>query len=83
MTAAVATPVHVRPTVRRTSPSLPTAIWLEVRKSISTRSGLALVVSGASPSDVGAIAAAGGHVLSELRPLQRGLEDVFFSLTAA
>ena len=43
----------------------------------------ALVVSGASPADVGAVAAAGGHVLSELRPLQRGLEDVFFSLTAA
>ena len=43
----------------------------------------ALVVSGASPGDVGAVAAAGGHVLSELRPLQRGLEDVFFSLTAA
>ena len=29
------------------------------------------------------IAATGGHVLCELRPLQRGLEDVFFSLTAA
>ena len=43
----------------------------------------ALVVSGADPGDVGAVAAAGGHVLSELRPLQRGLEDVFFSLTAA
>ena len=43
----------------------------------------ALVVSGAAPADVGAVAAAGGHVLSELRPLQRGLEDVFFSLTAA
>jgi ABC-2 type transport system ATP-binding protein len=43
----------------------------------------ALVVAGATPSDVGAVAAAGGHVLSELRPLQRGLEDVFFSLTAA
>jgi ABC-2 type transport system ATP-binding protein len=43
----------------------------------------ALVVSGASSTDVGAVAAAGGHVLSELRPLQRGLEDVFFSLTAA
>jgi ABC-2 type transport system ATP-binding protein len=42
-----------------------------------------LVVSGASAGDVGAVAAAGGHVLSELRPLQRGLEDVFFSLTAA
>jgi ABC-2 type transport system ATP-binding protein len=43
----------------------------------------ALVVSGASSTDVGAVAAAGGHVLTELRPLQRGLEDVFFSLTAA
>src|SRR5215212_3548090 len=30
-----------------------------------------LVVSGASPSDVGAVAAAGGHVLSELRSRQR------------
>lgn len=45
MTTAVATPVHVRPTARRTSPSLPTAIWLEVRKSLSTRSGLALVLA--------------------------------------
>jgi ABC-2 type transport system ATP-binding protein len=43
----------------------------------------ALAVSGASPSDVGTVAAAGGHVLTDLRPLQRGLEDVFFSLTAA
>src|SRR3954447_24476859 len=42
-----------------------------------------LVVAGAAPGDVGAVAAAGGHVLSELRPMQRGLEDVFFSLTAA
>ncbi len=45
MTAAVATPVPVRPVVRRTAPSLPAAIWLEVRKSFSTRSGLALVAS--------------------------------------
>jgi ABC-2 type transport system ATP-binding protein len=45
--------------------------------------GGALVVTGASPSDVGVIAATGGHVLVELGPLQRGLEDVFFSLTAA
>jgi ABC-2 type transport system ATP-binding protein len=42
-----------------------------------------LVVTGATSADVGAVAAAGGHVLSELRPLQRGLEDVFFSLTDA
>jgi ABC-2 type transport system ATP-binding protein len=43
----------------------------------------ALVVAGATPGDVGAVAAAGGHVLTDLRPLQRGLEDVFFSLTTA
>jgi ABC-2 type transport system ATP-binding protein len=51
--------------------------------SVASADDGALVVSGASPSEVGAVAAAGGHVLSELRPLQRGLEDVFFSLTAA
>jgi ABC-2 type transport system ATP-binding protein len=51
--------------------------------SVSPADDGALVVSGASPGDVGAVAAAGGHVLSELRPRQRGLEDVFFSLTAA
>jgi ABC-2 type transport system permease protein len=45
MTTAVATSVPVRPTARRTAPSLPAAIWLEVRKSLSTRSGLALVAS--------------------------------------
>ncbi|MCZ2858677.1 ABC transporter ATP-binding protein [Blastococcus sp. VKM Ac-2987] len=43
----------------------------------------ALVVAGASPAAVGAVAAAGGHVLVDLRPAQRGLEDVFFQLTAA
>jgi ABC-2 type transport system permease protein len=43
MTAAVASPV--RPLVRRTGPSLPAAVGLEVRKSLSTRSGLALVVA--------------------------------------
>jgi ABC-2 type transport system ATP-binding protein len=51
--------------------------------SVSPGEDGALVVSGATPSDVGAVAAAGGHVLSDLRPLQRGLEDVFFSLTTA
>jgi ABC-2 type transport system permease protein len=43
MTAAVLSPV--RPTARRTSPSLPSAVGLEVRKSLSTRSGLAVVVA--------------------------------------
>src|SRR5690242_20258818 len=43
MTTAVASSVTLRLTARRTGPSLPSAIWLEVRKSLSTRSGLALV----------------------------------------
>jgi ABC-2 type transport system permease protein len=45
MTAAVATSVPVRPTARRTGPSLAGAVGLEVRKSLSTRSGKALVGS--------------------------------------
>ena len=43
----------------------------------------ALVVPGADPGAVGAVAAAGGHVLTDLRPVQRGIEDLFFQLTAA
>jgi len=46
MTAAVASPVSARPAARRTGPSLPQAVGLEVRKSLSTRSGRA--VAGAS-----------------------------------
>ena len=34
-----------------------------------------------SVEQVGAVAAAGGHVLVDLRPQQRALEDLFFSLT--
>jgi hypothetical protein len=44
MTAAVATPAPARP-VGRTGPSPSGAVALEVRTSLSTRSGLALVVS--------------------------------------
>jgi ABC-2 type transport system ATP-binding protein len=43
----------------------------------------ALVVPGAEPAGVGAVAAAGGHALVDLRPVQRGLEDLFFQLTTA
>jgi ABC-2 type transport system ATP-binding protein len=42
----------------------------------------ALVIEGAEPSAVGAVAAAAGIALTDLRPLQRGLEELFFSLTA-
>lgn len=45
MTAAVATRSPARPAPRRTGPSLPKAVGLEVRKSLSTRSGLAVVVA--------------------------------------
>ena len=43
--------------------------------------GGVLVVAGADPTDVGAIAASGGHVLTDLRPVHRDLEDLFFQLT--
>ena len=43
----------------------------------------ALVVQGTEPAAVGAVAAAAGIALTDLRPLQRGLEELFFSLTAA
>jgi ABC-2 type transport system ATP-binding protein len=41
-----------------------------------------LVVPGAEPAAVGAIAASAGIALADLRPLQRGLEDLFFQLTS-
>ncbi|SOE03815.1 ABC transporter ATP-binding protein [Blastococcus haudaquaticus] len=43
----------------------------------------ALVVPGAEPPAVGAVAASAGIALSDLRPVQRGLEDLFFQLTTA
>jgi ABC-2 type transport system ATP-binding protein len=44
--------------------------------------GPVLTVAGATVEQVGRIAAAGGHVLTDLRPADRGLEDLFFQLTA-
>jgi len=43
----------------------------------------ALVVPGATPEQVGRVAASHGVVLTDLRPLEQGLEDLFFSLTTA
>ena len=54
-----------------------TAAGLEVQH----RDGDVLVVPGSSPERVGALAAAGGHVLVDLRPSEQGLEDLFFQLT--
>jgi ABC-2 type transport system ATP-binding protein len=51
--------------------------------SVEPGAGGALVVPGAEPSRVFAVAAAGGHVLTELRADERDLEDVFFQLTTA
>jgi ABC-2 type transport system ATP-binding protein len=42
-----------------------------------------LVVPGARPERIGALAAAGGHALIDLRPAEQGLEDLFFQLTDA
>jgi ABC-2 type transport system ATP-binding protein len=69
--------------VRSTDPAALASDLVARGFAVSPGEGGALVVSGVTPTDVGVIAATGGHVLSELRPLQRGLEDVFFSLTAA
>ena len=74
MTAAVATPVPVpaRPAVRRTGPSLAGSVGLEMRKSLSTRSGLAVAGSALllAPAAV-AIAAgtASEHLDNVLGPL--------------
>ena len=47
-----------------------------------TADGPELSVAGATVEQVGRIAAAGGHVLTDLRAADRGLEDLFFQLTA-
>jgi len=47
-----------------------------------TADGPELTVAGATAEQVSRIAAAGGHVLTDLRPADRGIEDLFFQLTA-
>ncbi len=42
-----------------------------------------LRVAGATPEQIGVIAARNNRVLVDLRPSQRGLEELFFHLTAA
>src|SRR3954465_3847029 len=59
MTAAIASPVSVRPTARRPGPPLPRAVGLEVRKSLSTRSGLAVAVAAALLAPAAVAIAAG------------------------
>ena len=66
MTAAVVS--SARPAVRRTGQSLPGQAWLEVRKSLSTRSGLALVVASAllAPVVMAIVAAASTEPLDSV-----------------
>ena len=42
-----------------------------------------ITVANATPEDVGSLAASRGHVLTDLRPVESGLEELFFQLTAA
>ncbi|MGY1741477.1 MULTISPECIES: ATP-binding cassette domain-containing protein [unclassified Blastococcus] len=69
-------------TVRAADPAALAAALTAAGFHVQHGDGGALVVPGADPAAVGAVAAAGGHVLVELRPAERALEDLFFSLTA-
>ena len=70
-------------TVRAADPVAFTRALEEAGFHVQQGAGGALLVPGTDPSRVGAVAAAGGHVLVDLRPQQRALEDLFFSLTTA
>jgi ABC-2 type transport system ATP-binding protein len=48
---------------------------------VQTQPDGALVVPGATTERIGRLAAALGLVITDLRPLEQGLEDLFFSLT--
>jgi ABC-2 type transport system ATP-binding protein len=69
--------------VRAADPVAFTQALEEAGFPVQQGAGGALLVPGTDPSRVGAVAAAGGHVLVDLRPQQRALEDLFFSLTTA
>ena len=68
-------------TVRATDPASLAADLSAAGYPVEPRPDGALLVTGADPSRVFAVAAAGGHVLTELRANERGLEDLFFQLT--
>src|SRR5829696_7814142 len=67
--------------VRAADPAAFAAALTGAGLEVQHRDGDVLVVPGAGPEDVGALAAAGGHVLVDLRPSEQGLEDLFFELT--
>lgn len=68
MTAAVAVASPSRPAVRRSRASFPAQVWLEARKSVSTRSGLALVAVSAllAPAVIAVVAAAATEPLDNV-----------------
>jgi ABC-2 type transport system permease protein len=65
MTAVLA---PARPSVRRSGPSLAALVWLEVRKSLSTRSGLVLAVVGAllAPAGIAFVAASSSDAVGSV-----------------
>ncbi len=69
-------------TVRAAEPAALAAALQAAGFTVQRGDDGALVVPGADPAAVGAVAAAGGHALVDLRPVSRDLEDLFFSLTA-
>ncbi len=69
--------------VRAADPATFAAVLTGAGLEVQHRDGDVLVVPGAGPETVGALAASGGHVLIDLRPSEQGLEDLFFELTTA
>jgi ABC-2 type transport system ATP-binding protein len=69
--------------VRAADPARFGAALVAARLEVQAGDDGVLIVPGIAPQRVGEIAAAGGHVLVELRAQQHGLEDLFFQLTAA
>jgi ABC-2 type transport system ATP-binding protein len=67
--------------VRAVDPAVLTAVLSAAGLQAQQRPDGALVVPGASPERVGRLAAAQGVVLTDLRPLEHGLEELFFQLT--
>lgn len=68
MTTAVAVASPSRPAVRRARASFPAQVWLETRKSVSTRSGLAVVAASAlfAPVVIAVVAAAATEPLDNV-----------------
>ena len=69
--------------VRPADPARFGAALVAARLEVQAGDDGSLIVPGATPQRVGEIAAAGGHALIDLRPVEHGLEDLFFQLTSA